>query len=551
MVSEGAVLRKGRQHDSNAEQGDSQQGAAIRYGIHDVQALVQTWTARWPTLSWFLRLHNQVSALFHQSIDRLKMAQAHFWTPSATPTGLGPQHIGQLETTTQAGGCNPHGHIFPGQELVIGHGPDCHFRLDDATVHDQHLRILVVPNITEPDKPPFVVAEALCDDCFWEDVWYGKGQKVLLTHHDNFRLGKYTKLHFRSLVRWAHWDFSEIVQKEMEILSMYLLLDRKLPPCGTGKTSLAVRREDINRRCKAVQVTHRLVNLETLNRKDWGQVRKELSTTAGLVKVDQEQQRSGETWDTFLAKRRCVSTTKLLREADVAVSILRTVSHPHIVRLERLYKTDESLHVFQEFMLGGFLPTYLAYKGGRLDETEAGVIVHQVAEAIHYLHTKSIANRNIQPENVFVDFSSQVPRIILLRFGGALRLSRGGRDHYKGSPFATDMWSLGCIATVVLTGKAPFGFGADDGLAKLRQSTIISDAAKSFVAGLLMPNEDTRMLAHEALEHQWLGGESIKSAAKAARERILEGLVRDPQFLPPDVVVPIHGHYTPREVIHS
>ena len=77
----------------------------------------------------------------------------------------------------------------------------------------------------------------------------------------------------------------------------------------------------------------------------------------------------------------------------------------------------------------------------------------------------------------------------------------------------TDMWSIGCIAYYILSGKPAFDYKYDKQLfLKIKLGSIdfdipefkgISNEAKNFLTVLLLNNPKDRYTADEALDHAW------------------------------------------------
>lgn len=70
-------------------------------------------------------------------------------------------------------------------------------------------------------------------------------------------------------------------------------------------------------------------------------------------------------------------------------------------------------------MTAGDLFSYIQYKGGKLDDIEAAVIVRQVLMALDYLHQRGIVHRDLKPENILMTSLADGCRVVLTDFGCA------------------------------------------------------------------------------------------------------------------------------------
>lgn len=128
---------------------------------------------------------------------------------------------------------------------------------------------------------------------------------------------------------------------------------------------------------------------------------------------------------------------------------------------------------FMEFCPNGDLLDRIRYRG-RLSAAMSRQFFSQIAGAVRYLHSMGVAHRDIKCENVLIHGRNSVK---LTDFGFARRLDfdqKGGivlSDTYCGSaayaapevlkgvaydPRAYDMWSLGCVLYIMVTGVMPF-----------------------------------------------------------------------------------------------
>lgn len=210
----------------------------------------------------------------------------------------------------------------------------------------------------------------------------------------------------------------------------------------------------------------------------------------------------------------------LKNEADVYLSL----DHPHIVRLEHLYETKTGLHMVLEVMKGGELFDRL-FKLGSFSEQVAADTVRQMLLAVAYLHAQGVVHRDIKLEN-FLYESEGSDRVKLTDFGLATRWdghanmteSLGTLSYVAPEVLAKqytdtcDIWSLGVVAHLLLTGKPVLkSNNRSQQLRELKRGTIqltgiggLSTDAQHFLRSLLNVDPSRRPRAAKALEHNWL-----------------------------------------------
>ncbi|KAI9730677.1 MAG: hypothetical protein M1834_005645 [Cirrosporium novae-zelandiae] len=102
---------------------------------------------------------------------------------------------------------------------------------------------------------------------------------------------------------------------------------------------------------------------------------------------------------------------KIYRE----ISILRTLSHPNIVRLHEMVETDRHIGIILEYASGGELFDYIL-NHRYLKDGPARRLFAQLVSGVGYLHKKGIVHRDLKLENLLLDRNRN---IIITDFGFA------------------------------------------------------------------------------------------------------------------------------------
>ncbi len=175
-----------------------------------------------------------------------------------------------------------------------------------------------------------------------------------------------------------------------------------------------------------------------------------------------------------LLKRGMDSAAVLARFAQEQQALAR-LAHPHIARLVDAGRTADGHPYFAMERVSG-KPIDQACEG--LDLRARIALFLQLAEAVAHAHRNLLVHRDLKPSNVLVSAEGQVK---LLDFGIAKALQsedspdatllgpRPFTPHYaspeqvRGEPLttATDVYSLGVLLYLMLTGQRPYGVGAN------------------------------------------------------------------------------------------
>ena len=154
------------------------------------------------------------------------------------------------------------------------------------------------------------------------------------------------------------------------------------------------------------------------------------------------------------------------------ISILRGLKHPNIVDLIDVFDLDNRSCFVMEYCSGGELMEYIKEKE-ILTEEEVHSLGAQMVDAVRYCHNSKVIHRDLKPENVlFSNSSKTVIKIVDFGIAGMFSVGRIGEASEAGSLLYTapevisgrdiraapalDVWSLGCIIYMMLTGTHPF-----------------------------------------------------------------------------------------------
>lgn len=232
------------------------------------------------------------------------------------------------------------------------------------------------------------------------------------------------------------------------------------------------------------------------------------------------------------------------------VEILRKMDHPNIIRIYDVFDDPRSFTMVLELVPNGDFFDYIVGRCPQpFTEAEARALFVQLLEAMLYMHSKNVVHRDLKPENIlaFVNPSYRIPMrsddhqqnarqipvdqvtLKITDFGLAkfcgeheVMTTMCGTPSYLapevqcpppnstgGYSWSVDVWSLGVILYIVLSGCPPKDPQTGN-LAFNRYFETVSESAKDLIKRMLRVNPRERADLAEICNHPWLRDTPIK-----------------------------------------
>ena len=226
-----------------------------------------------------------------------------------------------------------------------------------------------------------------------------------------------------------------------------------------------------------------------------------------------------------------VDSTEGLRQLRNEIAIMCQLDYPSIVRIEEVYESANEIYIVQELCLGGDLFDRLDEQPDyHYTEAQCAKLVKQMLSSVRYLHSKGIIHRDLKLENFLFSNRKADSELKMIDFG----LSKWFDEQMTekvGTPYTvapeiiqgkynekSDIWALGVITYLLLSGETPFGGLDGENLLLVKENIMrakvlfepkeiwdsVSDAGKNFVKKLLNPDPTKRPTAKEAQRDPWI-----------------------------------------------
>ncbi|KAF2075117.1 hypothetical protein CYY_003594 [Polysphondylium violaceum] len=211
-----------------------------------------------------------------------------------------------------------------------------------------------------------------------------------------------------------------------------------------------------------------------------------------------------------------------LKMVQREVRIMKLLHHPNIIRLYEVIETTRALYLIMEYAGEGEVMDFMIAHGV-LTESQARTFFTQIVSAINYCHSKRAVHRDLKPENLLLDHNRQIkiidfglsnvftPGSYLKTFCGSPTYASPElilRKEYNGP--SVDIWSMGVVLFVLVTGYLPFD---GENYVELFQKILAADyqipsyltqECQSLISRMLVVDPDKRATLDEIINHPWL-----------------------------------------------
>lgn len=227
------------------------------------------------------------------------------------------------------------------------------------------------------------------------------------------------------------------------------------------------------------------------------------------------------------------------KEYEAEVAIMKQLDHPLLISCKDAFIEGRTATLVLELVTGGELFDRISDENFDLTEDMACKYLQQILKGLDYMHKKNILHLDLKPENVLCVSKDRLDQIKIIDFGFArhydpatpLKVMFGTPEfvapevvNFDQLGKGTDVWSIGVIAYVMVSGLSPFmGENDQETLSNVSMAELdfdddvfddVSSDAKQFIEFLLTKSESDRPSCQQCLDHHWL------TTSQKKRERL-------------------------------
>ncbi|XP_028138772.2 obscurin isoform X2 [Diabrotica virgifera virgifera] len=210
------------------------------------------------------------------------------------------------------------------------------------------------------------------------------------------------------------------------------------------------------------------------------------------------------------------------------LDMLNELRHKKLISLHEAYETEDSLALILELASGGELVRDYLLKMDYYTESDIAGFIRQLLQGLDYMHDRGYAHMGLDLGDLLISHPGG-DDLKITDFSLSRRIQHGnfyplkyGMPEYvspevangDGVGYGQDMWSVGIITYILLSGRSPFrGENDRETLTNIREGrwsfydewwSKISLEARDFISKLLVYDAEGRMDIRGALRHPWL-----------------------------------------------
>ncbi|XP_042897175.1 uncharacterized protein [Parasteatoda tepidariorum] len=232
------------------------------------------------------------------------------------------------------------------------------------------------------------------------------------------------------------------------------------------------------------------------------------------------------------------------------IEIMSRLHHPKLMQVLAAFESGRNMIMVMEYISGGELFERVIADDFILTEQDCVLFMRQICDGVSYMHRNNVIHLDLKPENILCKTRTS-HKIKIIDFGLArfykseesLRVLFGTPEfvapeviNYEPVCPSSDMWSVGVICYVLISGLSPFmGESDTETFANITRGEMdfddeafddISEDAKDFISKLLVKRVKARMSAEECLKHSWLATATSVQKRPLSTEKLKRFIIR-------------------------
>jgi len=227
----------------------------------------------------------------------------------------------------------------------------------------------------------------------------------------------------------------------------------------------------------------------------------------------------------------------LLKRIKNEIELLRSMNHKGIIKLLDTFENVNKFVMVLEYAHGGSLFDRIM-KIKKFPEEDALIVFYNIVKAVQYIHNCNIVHRDLKPENILFKTPFCNDQILICDFGYADRCDGDNLKELLGTPNyvapeillqhpygkSVDIWALGVLLFIILSGNFPFNHSTQNNLFKLivrsqfsfdvykHKWNKVSQDAKTLIKKILVVNKEERYTIDDIINDPWMKPYRLESS---------------------------------------